>query len=114
VPVLNSSRTCGSKIVLLADFVTVRRIEAVSTDPDDDNYIAAAIESRASFVVSGDPDLLDIKEHEGVRIVKPRVPGLAVTQTTAVASISTSAPGSMSPFTTTTDIAGKWRPTISR
>ena len=41
-------------------------------DPDDDKYIAAAIEGRASFVVSGDPDLLDIKVHEGVRIVNPR------------------------------------------
>ncbi len=38
----------------------------------DDKYIAAAIEGRASFVVSGDPELLDIKEHQGVRIVNPR------------------------------------------
>lgn len=59
-------------IVMLGEFVTDRRIEAVSKDPDDDKYIAAAIEGRASFVVSGDPDLLDIKEHAGVRIVNPR------------------------------------------
>ena len=59
-------------IVMLAEFVTDQRIEAVSKDPDDDKYIAAAIEGRASFVVSGDPDLLDIKEHAGVRIVNPR------------------------------------------
>lgn len=44
----------------------------MSKDPDDDKYIAAAIEGRASFVVSGDPDLLDIKDHEGIRIVNPR------------------------------------------
>ncbi len=59
-------------IVMLAEFVTDQRIEAVSQDPDDDKYIAAAIEGRASFVASGDPDLLDIKEHGGVRIVNPR------------------------------------------
>lgn len=59
-------------IVMLAEFVTDRQIESVSRDPDDDKYLAAAIEGRASFVVSGDPDLLDIKEHEGVRIVNPR------------------------------------------
>jgi predicted nucleic acid-binding protein len=35
-------------------------------------YIAAAIVERASFVVSGDSDLLDIKAHVGVRIVNPR------------------------------------------
>jgi hypothetical protein len=34
--------------------------------------------------------------------------------TTAVASISTLAPTSTRSLTTTTDIAGKWRPTISR
>jgi predicted nucleic acid-binding protein len=44
----------------------------VSRDRDDDKYVAAAIEGRASFVVSGDPDLLEIKEHKGVRIVSPR------------------------------------------
>ena len=59
-------------IVMLAAFVTDQQIESVSEDPDDDKYIAAAIEGRASFVVSGDPDLSSIKEHQGVRIVTPR------------------------------------------
>jgi putative PIN family toxin of toxin-antitoxin system len=59
-------------IVMLAEFVTDQTIEAVSKDSDDDKYIAAGIEGRASFVVSGDPDLLDLKEHAGVRIVSPR------------------------------------------
>jgi len=39
----------------------------------DDKYIAAAIEGRARFVVAGDSALLDLKEHEGIRIVSPRV-----------------------------------------
>ena len=59
-------------VVVLAEFVADHAIGAVSKDPDDDKYIAAAIEGRASFVVSGDPDLLEIKEHAGVRIVNPR------------------------------------------
>lgn len=59
-------------IVMLAEFVADQPIESVSEDRDDDKYIAAAIEGRASLVVSGDPDLLDIKEHAGVRIVSPR------------------------------------------
>lgn len=59
-------------VVLLAAFVTDHEIGGVSRDPDDDKHIAAAIEGRASFVVSGDPDLLDMKEHAGVRIVNPR------------------------------------------
>jgi uncharacterized protein len=60
-------------VVMLAAFVADQPIESVSEDRDDDKYIAAAIEGRASFVVSGDPDLLEIKEHAGVRIVNPRV-----------------------------------------
>jgi uncharacterized protein len=54
--------------LITGDFKTV----GVSEDPDDDKYIAAAIEGRGAFVVTGDPDLLDIGEHEGVRIVNPR------------------------------------------
>ena len=50
-----------------------RRIESVSKDADDDKYLAAAIEGRATFVVAGDADLLDLKEYEGIRIVSPRV-----------------------------------------
>lgn len=60
-------------IVVLAQFVTTTDgIAAISDDPDDDKYIAAAIEGRATFVVSGDTDLLNTREHEGVRIVNPR------------------------------------------
>jgi uncharacterized protein len=60
-------------IVVLADFVTGEgALPGVCEDPDDDKYIAAALGGRASFVVSGDRDLLALKEHEGVRIVTPR------------------------------------------
>ena len=44
----------------------------VSRDPDDDKYIAAAIEGRAPWAVAGDSDLLDVKEHAGIRLVSPR------------------------------------------
>ncbi len=48
-----------------------------SRDPDDDKFLAAAIEGVAEFVVTGDRDLpgdrdlLDLKSHRGVRIVRP-------------------------------------------
>jgi uncharacterized protein len=61
-------------IVLLARLVAGDyQVTGVSDDPDDDVYLAAAIEGRCSYLVSGDPDLLTLGEHEGVRIVTPRV-----------------------------------------
>jgi uncharacterized protein len=60
-------------IAVLADVVPGEyEISGVSRDPDDDKYLAAAVEGRATFVVTGDPDLLDLREHAGVRIVTPR------------------------------------------
>ena len=60
-------------IVVLARLVAGdRAVTPLSSDPDDDKYIAAAAEGGAPLLVSGDPDLLDIREHEGVRIVTPR------------------------------------------
>jgi putative PIN family toxin of toxin-antitoxin system len=61
-------------IVFLSQHVAADRdLGGVSKDPDDDKYIAAAIEGRAGFVVAGDSDLLDLREYEGIRIVSPRV-----------------------------------------
>ncbi|MEX2273728.1 MAG: putative toxin-antitoxin system toxin component, PIN family [Vicinamibacterales bacterium] len=60
-------------LIVLAELVSGEyAIPTLSEDPDDDKYVAAAVEGRASFVVSGDPDLLTIGEHAGVRIVSPR------------------------------------------
>ncbi len=49
-----------------------RKVAVVKADPDDDKYLAAALEGRASFVVSGDRHLLDVGAHDGVRVVSPR------------------------------------------
>lgn len=60
-------------IVLLAELVSGdQQVSAASTDPDDDKYLAAALEGRATLVVTGDPDLLALEEYQGVRIVNPR------------------------------------------
>ena len=60
-------------IAVLADVVAdEHEISGGSRDPDDDKYLAAAIDGRATFVVTGDRDLLDLGEHAGVRIVNSR------------------------------------------
>jgi predicted nucleic acid-binding protein len=42
-----------------------------SRDPEDDKFLAAAVEAEARFVVTGDRDLLDLKSYRRVRIVRP-------------------------------------------
>ena len=54
---------------LVGDDIEVPRL---STDPDDDQYVACAVAGRATLIVTGDPDLLRVRQHEGVRIVTPR------------------------------------------
>jgi uncharacterized protein len=59
-------------IVVLADVVAdTQRLSGVCEDPDDDKYLAAALEGRATLVVTGDRRFLAI-EHAGVEIVTPR------------------------------------------
>jgi len=42
---------------------------AVKADPKDDIIIAAALESKASYIVSEDKHLLDLKEYQGIKIM---------------------------------------------
>ena len=59
-------------IVVLADLVEDRPPPRVCQDPDDDKYLAAAIEGRSALVVTGDKAFLAVKEYEGIQIVTPR------------------------------------------
>ena len=42
----------------------------VLRDPDDDAVIACAVAASATTIVSGDNDLLALKKHQGIEIVK--------------------------------------------
>ena len=60
-------------IVVLADLVVgARQLSGVCEDPDDDKYVAAALEGRAACVVTGDHAFLALKEYVGGAIVTPR------------------------------------------
>lgn len=60
-------------IAVLADLVPGEvELAGVCEDPDDDKYLAAAIEGRAAFVVTGDRKLLAVKRHGGVLVLPPR------------------------------------------
>ncbi|MCB0047243.1 MAG: putative toxin-antitoxin system toxin component, PIN family [Caldilineaceae bacterium] len=48
-------------------------ITAVPDDPDDDKFVALAVESGAQYIVSGDKHLLNLNAYQGIKIVTPSV-----------------------------------------
>ena len=44
---------------------------SVSRDKTDDKFITLAIDSGAALIISGDPDLTNVKAHKGVEILSP-------------------------------------------
>jgi len=48
------------------------RVTGVCRDPDDDMYLECALAAGADYIITGDRDLLDLKEYGGVKIVNAR------------------------------------------
>jgi len=46
-------------------------IQEIKEDPADNNYLSAAIEGNADFIVSGDRHLKDLRTFRGIRILDP-------------------------------------------
>ena len=46
--------------------------EAVSRDPSDDMFLAAALAAQSRIVVSGDQDLLQVSGWRDIRVCTPR------------------------------------------
>lgn len=46
--------------------------EPVSRDPDDDLVLSAALEGKAEVILTGDKDLLILKEFRKIKILSPR------------------------------------------
>jgi putative PIN family toxin of toxin-antitoxin system len=51
---------------------TVRTPVQVCRDPDDNKYLSCAVDGDADVIVSGDRDLLVLKEFTGIPILAPR------------------------------------------
>ncbi|MCD6284271.1 putative toxin-antitoxin system toxin component, PIN family [bacterium] len=49
-----------------------KKLNIVKKDPSDSKIIECALEAKASFIISGDKHLLEIKRYKGIKIVTPR------------------------------------------
>jgi len=48
------------------------KITDICRDANDDNIITCALAAKADYLVTGDYDLLEIKNYQGIKIVSPR------------------------------------------
>lgn len=51
------------------EVIEPRTVVEICRDPDDDKFIACAIDASALYIVSGDKDLLYLEAHQGIRII---------------------------------------------
>jgi len=63
----------------LADYLSFLRLvnipktlDAVPRDPEDNAVLECALEGKAAFIITGDQDLLVLKEFQGIQIVRAR------------------------------------------
>lgn len=62
-----------SLLAVEADVIDAPELsEPVSRDPADDKFLACASAGGAAVVVSGDDDLLSLREWHGIEILSPR------------------------------------------
>ena len=64
--------TSKTLLAELTTIVTPADIASTSHDPDDDHVLACALAAQADLIVSGDPDLLNLKQFLGMPVVSPR------------------------------------------
>jgi putative PIN family toxin of toxin-antitoxin system len=48
------------------------KITNICRDAYDDNIITCALAAKADYLVTGDRDLLEIKNYQGIKILSPR------------------------------------------
>lgn len=70
-----SKEEVEEKAELILSFVNVitssSRLEVVKEDPDDNKVIECAVGSKSEYIISYDLHLLKLKEHQGIKIIKP-------------------------------------------
>jgi putative PIN family toxin of toxin-antitoxin system len=63
--------TLVQRVTSLLEIVEVLQSIRASRDPKDDKFLDAAVNGRATVLVTGDRDLLDLNPFRGIAIVTP-------------------------------------------
>jgi uncharacterized protein len=58
----------GKKVIVSPKY----RVTNVCRDRDDNKYLECALAANADYIITGDRDLLDLKEYGGVKIMNAR------------------------------------------
>ena len=61
-----------SKLLQQVELVEITESVVTSRDPTDDKFLELALSGRATHIITGDQDLLDLHPFRGVSIVTPR------------------------------------------
>src|SRR6266487_2799286 len=48
-----------------------KHLTVITADPDDDKFLECAAEGKATYIVSGNKHLYDLKAYKGIQIFKP-------------------------------------------
>ncbi len=60
------------KILLFAKLIKpTQKVEIIKEDPDDNKVIECALESSSEYILTYDKHLLNLREYEGIRIIRP-------------------------------------------
>lgn len=59
------------QLFVAAELVTITEAVTGCRDPDDDKFLALAVNGRADVIVSGDDDLLALDTVRGIPIISP-------------------------------------------
>ena len=65
-------RTAAKLISEVAQTVShVSMVSGICRDPDDDQILSCALSAEVDYLVTGDSDLLQLKEFHGIKILTP-------------------------------------------
>lgn len=68
---LQLGRAVLTEVETLAEVVVPGDVPAVSRDPDDVQVLAVGVVGQVEAIVTGDKDLLVLRSHRGIPIIRP-------------------------------------------